>query len=317
MAASSGSQQPMTEDHLRKGESVSGLHAVVAGSVSGLVARSVTAPMDTIKIRRQLQLASELKYRGILHTFRTVVREEGVRALWKGNVPASAMYVLYGSLQFGTYAWLNAAAVPAGLPPQAHSLAVGALAGLVSSLLTYPLDVLRTRLVANRSAHFFSLRRQARVIWATEGPAGFFRGGAWAVAATTLTTGLIFGIYETCTIAADAYSLPWLATAASPAAGLVSKAAVFPLDTVRRRLQIVDAKDIPFFTRDPGAYGALRGSRFLTVAVHMVRVEGIASLYKGLSMALCKSTPTTVITLWVYQRCIRLLEPTQTSQLPA
>jgi solute carrier family 25 (mitochondrial citrate transporter), member 1 len=45
------------------------------------------APIDTIKTRLQLDKAKQ--YNGIAHCGQTIMRTEGVRALWKGVVPFS------------------------------------------------------------------------------------------------------------------------------------------------------------------------------------------------------------------------------------
>lgn len=43
------------------------------------------------------------KYRGMLSTARTIVAEEGFRALWKGNWSAELLYLGYGGSQFFFY----------------------------------------------------------------------------------------------------------------------------------------------------------------------------------------------------------------------
>ena len=40
------------------------------------------------------------KYVGVAQALRTIVREEGVRALWRGNLPAQMMVMPYCAVQF-------------------------------------------------------------------------------------------------------------------------------------------------------------------------------------------------------------------------
>lgn len=95
---------------------VSSSQHAVAGSVAGVTARFFIAPLDVVKIRLQSQPepigrklggagtgVSQPKYRGMLASARTIVAEEGVRALWKGNWSAELLYLGYGGVQFFFY----------------------------------------------------------------------------------------------------------------------------------------------------------------------------------------------------------------------
>ncbi|GFZ13281.1 uncoupling protein 2 [Actinidia rufa] len=69
-----------------------------------------TIPLDTAKVRLQLQKKSNVeegavvpKYRGMLGTVATIAREEGLMALWKGVVPGLHRQFLYGGLRIGLY----------------------------------------------------------------------------------------------------------------------------------------------------------------------------------------------------------------------
>ena len=76
---------------------------VVSGAVSGLVTRFFISPLDVVKIRLQVQGAGPPKYQNTLHAFKLILAEEGIRGLWKGNLSAEYMYLLYGSIQFYSY----------------------------------------------------------------------------------------------------------------------------------------------------------------------------------------------------------------------
>jgi len=43
------------------------------------------------------------KYKGLLGTVKTIAREEGISALWKGIVPGLHRQCLYGGLRIGLY----------------------------------------------------------------------------------------------------------------------------------------------------------------------------------------------------------------------
>lgn len=67
------------------------------GCAVGAVAAIATNPCDVVKTRMQVQeTGATRKYRGVIHCFRTIVREEGVSALARGVGPR-VMWVAPGS----------------------------------------------------------------------------------------------------------------------------------------------------------------------------------------------------------------------------
>ena len=51
---------------------------VIAGAFAGATARIVTAPLDVLKIRFQLQFGDNKKYTSITQALRMIIMEEGV-----------------------------------------------------------------------------------------------------------------------------------------------------------------------------------------------------------------------------------------------
>ncbi|GME26924.1 Mitochondrial carrier protein [Neofusicoccum parvum] len=306
---------------------------VGAGAIAGLVSRFVIAPLDVIKIRLQLQvhsLSDPLShasirggpiYKGTLGTLKHILREEGLTGLWKGNVPAEALYLCYGSMQFLAYrsasSFLQSLTLPpapnsAGdkhdrrrrLPDAATTFLAGAFAGTAATTATYPLDLLRTRFAAQGHERVYaSLSSSVRDIARAEGPRGFFRGAGAAVAQIVPYMGLFFLAYETLKPVAAATPLGSGGDAAAGmAASVLAKTAVFPLDTVRKRLQVQGPTRARYVHRNIPVYdgGVLR-----TVAA-IVRREGARGLYRGLTVSLLKAAPTSAVTMWTYERVMKI-----------
>jgi solute carrier family 25 phosphate transporter 23/24/25/41 len=56
---------------------------------AGIIAMSATYPMDMVRGRLTVQTEdSPHRYRGMFHAFRTIIKEEGAIALYKGWVPS-------------------------------------------------------------------------------------------------------------------------------------------------------------------------------------------------------------------------------------
>lgn len=79
----------------------------VAGASAGAIARMISAPFDVVKIRFQLQSPVNPKYKSVVQSLRTVVKEEGVLSLWKGNLSASYLWISYMMVQFSMYGVLK------------------------------------------------------------------------------------------------------------------------------------------------------------------------------------------------------------------
>ena len=65
---------------------------VIAGAVSGTVSRLFTAPFDCLKIRKQLQSTKNAKYTTMYQSFKTIIQEEGIKGMWKGNISATLLW---------------------------------------------------------------------------------------------------------------------------------------------------------------------------------------------------------------------------------
>jgi hypothetical protein len=86
------------------------------------------------------------------------------------------------------------------IPQQLHSMVAGAGAGLVASVVTCPLDVLKTSLqassVAAGSAEYEGVQKTAGRIWRQAGVRGFYRGLGPTLAGYLPTWGIYFTVYD-------------------------------------------------------------------------------------------------------------------------
>ncbi|KAM0332474.1 hypothetical protein ACHAQA_002755 [Verticillium albo-atrum] len=297
------------------------LQVVTAGATAGLVSRFVIAPLDVVKIRLQLQshsLSDPLShpaarggpiYKGTLSTLRHILRNEGLPGLWKGNVPAELMYLCYGGIQFTAYRSatqiLRGASGDRHLPHAVESFVAGATAGAAATTATYPLDLLRTRFAAQGNERVYaSLRGAIREIYRDEGPKGFFRGLGPGIAQIVPYMGMFFAAYEGFRLHMGELELPWGGgdATAGVMASVIAKTVVFPLDLVRKRIQVQGPtraryvhKNIPEYQ---GAIGALKT---------ILRVEGVRGMYRGLVVSLVKAAPGSAVTVWTYERMLNWL----------
>lgn len=295
------------------------------------------APLDVVKIRLQLQthslsdprsqtnLQGGPTYKGTLPTMRQIVAREGVCGLWKGNVPAELMYVCYSAIQFTAYRAATllvqqAAGGPGVLPPSVESFVAGAAAGTAATTATYPLDLLRTRFAAqgHEDRVYASLRHAVREIARDEGLRGFFRGLGPAVLQIAPFMGTFFAVYEGLSrsqaLAGGRRQIPLGGgdAAAGALAAVAAKTVVFPLDLVRKRIQVQGPTRSRYVHKNIPTYD---GGVARTLA-QIARREGVRGLYRGLTVSLLKAAPASTITVWTYERVLHVLMRLDKEDLP-
>jgi Mitochondrial carrier protein len=75
---------------------------ILAGGIAGMVAKSVVAPLDRIKILYQVS-AIPFHFRDLPKVVYNIIREEGIIALWKGNMATMIRVFPYSGIQFMTF----------------------------------------------------------------------------------------------------------------------------------------------------------------------------------------------------------------------
>lgn len=278
--------------------------SVTAGALSGLIVRFCIAPIDIIKIRLQLY-NDPVKYRSISSTILAIARNEGIRAFWKGNIPAEFMYIIYGGSQFLAFTTISNLVTKADIPvinssTTIKNVIVGASAGVFATSASYPLDLLRTRLASHDKHGFHSVLHEIRNVYRSNGVFGFFNGASVGMFYVALSTGLSFGSYSFIINHYDPSYFPvinsfidqagGITSVAGLSAGIISKTLVYPLDLLKRRLQMS------------------WGSGMLDTLQTVLKTNGVMGLYRGLLPALLKSAPATGISLYCYEFFIQIFK---------
>lgn len=116
----------------------------VAGCVGGCAGVVVGHPFDTIKVHLQTQNPKKPIYHGTWHCFKTIIKNESVRGLYKGMSSPMGGVAFVNAIAFGVHANVQRHTYdPQSL--SSHCLA-GSIAGLVQSLVCSPMELVKTRL---------------------------------------------------------------------------------------------------------------------------------------------------------------------------
>jgi solute carrier family 25 thiamine pyrophosphate transporter 19 len=139
-----------------------------------------------------------------------------------------------------------------------------------------------------------------------EGMPGFFRGCSAAIAQVVPYMGLFFTTYEALRPAMATWDVLPFGTgdaAAGVFASVLAKTGVFPLDLVRKRLQVQGPTRTRYVHRNIPEYKGVVQSIAL-----ILRTQGVRGLYRGLTVSLLKAAPASAVTMWTYERALSALE---------
>ena len=285
--------------------------SVVSGGVAGVGARVLTAPLDVLRIRLQLAESSSQGRPNWIHIASNETRSW--RCWFRGNVPAIYLWMGYSAVQFSVYTNLSEALqqqqqqqLQNNVPPQAATIIIafssGAVAGVCATVATYPLDICRTALAA-RSTSPRTIREFVMTMHRQKGVGGFFAGMGPAVWQIIPYMGLNFGIYEQLRQSSNQQDGGGVLSSgyAGAISGCVSKFIVYPLDTVKKRLQ---AQAYYESTAMQDKY-----QNTLDCLRTMVRKEGVQSLYRGWIPSILKTTVATSLTFSIFTMTQDALSP--------
>ncbi|XAR73825.1 hypothetical protein NMG60_11007923 [Bertholletia excelsa] len=190
-----------------------GLHLAAAAEAGGLVCLC-TNPLWLVKTRLQLQtpLHQTRPYSGLYDAVKTILKEEGGRALYKGLVPSLFLQVTHGAIQFTAYEEFRKAII--GFRSKASEedfddvellntmdyATLGASSKLTAILLTYPFQVIRSRLQQRPSKDGIPIYIDSwHVVKETaryEGLKGFYRGITANMLKNIPAASITFIVYE-------------------------------------------------------------------------------------------------------------------------
>ncbi|XP_027926596.1 mitochondrial substrate carrier family protein B-like [Vigna unguiculata] len=281
---------------------------LLAGGLAGAFAKTCTAPLARLTILFQVhgmhfEMAA-LSKPSIWGEASRIVNEEGFRAFWKGNLVTIAHRLPYSAVNFYAYErYKNLLQIFMGENHRGNTSADlfvhfvgGGLSGITSATATYPLDLVRTRLAAQRSSIYYrGISHAFSTICREEGFSGLYKG----LGATLLGVGpniaISFSVYEGLRSFWQSQrpddSTVMVSLACGSLSGVASSTATFPLDLVRRRMQLEGA----------GGRARVYNTSLFGTFKHIVRNEGLRGLYRGILPEYYKVVPSVGIVFMTYE----------------
>ncbi|XP_067873754.1 mitochondrial adenyl nucleotide antiporter SLC25A24-like [Heterodontus francisci] len=154
----------------------------VAGSLAGVTAQTIIYPMEVLKTR--LALGNTGQYNGINHCMRTLIKNEGIAALYAGFTPNLLGIIPYAGIELAVYESVKKAYCQKyGQNPNEPGIFVHLGCGTISSTCgqvgSYPLALVRTKMQVHaivRHGPHVSMHQHFSNIIREEGLFGLYRG---------------------------------------------------------------------------------------------------------------------------------------------
>lgn len=281
-ASSSGTSPSQSQPHQRLKNRDLVITSLIAGATAGALAKTTIAPLDRTKINFQINKDVPYSFRAALLFLHKTYTHEGFLALWRGNSATMARIIPYSAIQFTAHEqWRKLLQVDLHDDTKVRRFMAGALAGITSQSLTYPLDLARARMaVTDKYSGYRTLREVFVKIWQCEGPRTLYRGYWATILGVIPYAGTSFFTYDTLKkeyykYTGDSSPNTVISLVFGATAGVIGQSSSYPLDIVRRRMQ----------TTGVTAHCA---DRYLTIGTTLAKIyreEGfIRGFYKGLSM---------------------------------
>lgn len=275
------------------------LRRLISGAIAGAISRTTVAPLETI--RTHLMVGSS--GHSTTEVFNNIMQTDGWKGLFRGNLVNVIRVAPSKAIELFAYDTVNKnlSPKPGEQPklPIPASLVAGACAGVSSTLCTYPLELVKTRLTIQRGVYdgifdaFLKILRE-------EGPAELYRGLAPSLIGVIPYAATNYFAYDTLRKAyRKIFKQEKIGNIETlligSLAGAVSSSATFPLEVARKHMQV----------------GAVSGRQVYQNVLHalasILEKEGIQGLYKGLGPSCMKLVPAAGISFMCYEACKRIL----------
>jgi solute carrier family 25 uncoupling protein 8/9 len=261
-----------------------GVQLLTAGSAA-CIADLITFPLDTVKVRLQVQGEAGSKavmYNGVFKTVLGIARDEGPKALYNGIIPGLQRQMAFSAIRIGAYEsvkqkYIQMSGVESPMGHLAVRIAAGVTTGTIAILSAQPTDVVKIRMQAElrkagEKPRYNGVMQAYRNVYQVEGWTGLYKGTLPNICRNCIINVGETVVYDAAKdgLIASGYFVDGIPChfSAAVTAGFCATLLASPVDVIKTR----------FMNSPKGRY---RGA--MACAIETAKNEGFLAFYKGFS----------------------------------
>lgn len=153
---------------------------IINSSISTGIAEIATLPICTIKTNYQNIIPANVS---IMKTIQTMYKKNGIKIFYSASIPAISSQILSTSSKFTIYKYLDTHNIITK-----NKLANGLIAGILSSLMTHPIDVFKIHWQMQKSVLYEISKNNLLIL---------YRGYSKSFIKSSISCSIYFPLYET------------------------------------------------------------------------------------------------------------------------
>ncbi|OHS96175.1 Mitochondrial substrate carrier family protein B [Tritrichomonas foetus] len=265
----------------------------ICGTLSGFLARTLTSPLDVIKLLIQVGTKGE----SISSCCREIYKRDGIRGFWNGNAISVINQGFYSGIKFFIVKEIHDYTGKSVDATSLESAITGGVAGVISQIAVFPLDLIRTRIIVQPSQYkgfFHACNKIAR----DEGITSLWSGLLPTIVGSIpyeSSQYLVYGQLRQFAVNKSSQPLtPLQNVTFGTIAGIASATITYPFENVRKMMMITDENGNKLHTSMIGCMKSV------------FKTEGIHGLYKGVALNAIKVIPYSALQYTLYDEVCKL-----------
>jgi len=351
VSSSSGKQKAQEQDPAKQ-DPLRCAKLLFAGAMSAVVSRTCVAPLERVKMEMMLKQNAG----SAVATASQVLNTEGLLGFWKGNalnVLRTAPFKAVNFFSFDMYHQLLVRMMQE--EGNVQRFTAGACAGVTATVVCFPLDVLRTRMMAKGGGPRYGgpISTLAGIV-RNEGPQALYTGCLPAVIGMAPAGSVFYGVFDLlkhrhlnwaaqqreqqqqgASVRSGQHALqpapqhlePMYTLLYGAIAGMASEVIVYPLEVVRRRMQLqcmslaaarasvhrgaAAAAAASTTAATAAAVTAAAGTsgwaRVVSTVVAVAKAEGFKGFYAGMGPNVLQVLPSAALSYYTYDTMKQVL----------